>query len=38
MAGTNGKVFPPKKMTTLDAVASYLDANPIFPRNRVKYQ
>jgi hypothetical protein len=37
-AGTNGKVFPPKKMTTLEAVESYLQANPIFPRNRVKYQ
>jgi hypothetical protein len=37
-AGTNGKVFPPKKMTTLDAVEDYLQANPIFPRGRVKYQ
>lgn len=38
MAGTNGKVFPPKKMTTLAAVEEYLQANPIFPRGRMKYQ
>jgi hypothetical protein len=37
MAGTNGKVFPPKKMTTLQVVNEYLKANPIFPRCRVKY-
>jgi hypothetical protein len=37
-AGTNGKVFPPKKMTTLEAVEAYMQANPIFPRNRMKYQ
>jgi hypothetical protein len=38
MAGSNGKVFPPREMTTLEAVDAYLTANPIFPRNRVKYQ
>ena len=37
-AGTNGKVFPPKKMTTMEAVDAYLQANPIFPRGRVKYE
>jgi hypothetical protein len=37
MAGTNGKVFPAKKMTTVEAVNAYLKANPIFPRCRVTY-
>ena len=38
MAGTNGKVFPPRKMTTFDALNAYLRANPIFPNTRIKYQ
>jgi len=37
-AGTNGKVFPPRKMTTQEAVQAYLESHPIFPDTRVKYQ
>jgi hypothetical protein len=37
-SGTNGRVFPPKTMTTLAEVDGYLQAHPIFPRGRVKYQ
>ncbi|HXU33354.1 MAG TPA: hypothetical protein VN851_22520 [Thermoanaerobaculia bacterium] len=37
-AGTNGKVFPPKVMTTLPDVQAYLDAHPIFPASGVKHQ
>jgi hypothetical protein len=37
-AGTNGKVFPPRKMTTLESVQAYLQSHRIFPNARVKYQ
>jgi len=37
-AGTNGKVFPAKKMTTLETVQAYLQSHRIFPDTRVKYQ
>jgi organic radical activating enzyme len=36
-AGSNGKVFPPKKMTTLDEVNAYLRSHPVFPRAWVNY-
>jgi hypothetical protein len=36
-AGANGKVFPPKKMTTVAEVEGYLRARPIFRRTGVKY-
>jgi hypothetical protein len=31
-------VFPPRKMTTQEAVQAYLESHPIFPDTRVKYQ
>jgi hypothetical protein len=37
-AGTNGKVFPARNLTTREAVQAYLDSHPIFPDARVKYQ
>ena len=37
-AGTNGKVFPAKKMTTLETVQAYIQSHKIFPDTRVKYQ
>jgi hypothetical protein len=37
-AGTNGKVFPPRKMTTLETVQEYITSHRIFPQVRVKYQ
>jgi len=37
-AGTNGKVFPPQKMTTLETVKAYINSHRIFPDTRVKYQ
>jgi wyosine [tRNA(Phe)-imidazoG37] synthetase (radical SAM superfamily) len=37
-AGTNGKVFPPQKMTTLETVQAYIESHRIFPDTRVKYQ
>jgi hypothetical protein len=36
-AGPNGKVFPPKKMNTLDNVNGYLRSRPIFPKAWAKY-
>jgi len=38
MAGTNGKVFPPRQMTELATVEHYLRSNQIFEHTRVKYQ
>ena len=38
MAGTNGQVFPARNLTTPQAVERYLQANPIFPRERIYCQ
>ena len=37
MAGTNGKIFPPRKMKSIEAVKAYLEQSPIFPRAHVAY-
>ena len=37
-AGTNGKVFPARQMTTIEAVKAYWESHRIFPDVRVKYQ
>jgi hypothetical protein len=36
-AGSNGKVFPPKQMNTVENVKAYLRSRPIFPKAWVKY-